>query len=371
MNEKMIKMFGYFIAAFVVLIIIIFMISSCSSGNKNYEDYENKMVKAAKNYYTSNKDKLPNNDTETKKMNLKNLISSGLIKEASEYFDKDTITCDGTVTVYNNNNYYQYIPHLTCKDDKEKYETKSLIKEVTKETVTAGLGLYEKNGEYVFKGDTVNNYVRLNGKDFRIISINQDETIRLVKEIGTPEIIWDEIFNPDYSYESGLNEFEHDSLDSGLKKALKSYYESDEWTDDDRSYFKNQTLCIGKRSEEDVTKDGSTECSKKIENQYFGLLTPYEFLRASLDTNCSYTIDQNCTNYNWMSKLNKSKTHWSITANSKNTKSVYAFKSSISVKNASGQAYMNVVINIDGKVPYSSGDGSKNNPYIIGYDSED
>lgn len=54
MNEKMMKILGGIIAAFVVFIVILFLISSCSGVSYSYERLEEKMLEVAKNYYKLN-----------------------------------------------------------------------------------------------------------------------------------------------------------------------------------------------------------------------------------------------------------------------------------------------------------------------------
>ena len=45
----------------------------------------------------------------------------------------------------------------------------------------SGNGLYKVDNEYVFKGDNVNNYIKLNDVLYRIISINSDGSVRLME----------------------------------------------------------------------------------------------------------------------------------------------------------------------------------------------
>lgn len=50
----------------------------------------------------------------------------------------------------------------------------------TSQIVYEGDGLYLNNGNYIYKGENVNNYILINNLLFRIIRINSDRTIEVV-----------------------------------------------------------------------------------------------------------------------------------------------------------------------------------------------
>lgn len=361
MDQKMIKTLGAIIAGFAVFIIILFFVSSCTNRKYTYDKLEEKMLKIAKSYYEANKKELPQQDKDTKSLTLKKMISDGKIEELSELFDDENIKCDGNVTVTNNNGYYLYSPYLSCGDD---YETKYLSDKIIDDSlVESGVGLYANGDSYVMKGEVLNNYVQMGEKLFRIIGINEDGTIRLFEMSGLQQIVWDDRFNPDNNYNSGLNEYYFNDINSRIKQSLEEYYKSDVWTDEMKSYLSTFDLCVGKRSSADITKDGSAECSQKLEGQVLGLLSTHEYLQASLDSNCVATLDKACRNYNWFGGLDLGV--WTITADAETSRSVYIMYKSLALNTASGFAYANVVVNLSDKAIYVSGDGTEKNPYIF------
>ncbi len=64
-----------------------------------------------------------------------------------------------------------------------------------KNVVTTGDGLYEDNtvdGRYVYKGGNPNNYIRLGDDLYRIISLEKDGTIKVIKQKDIGSMAWDE-----------------------------------------------------------------------------------------------------------------------------------------------------------------------------------
>ncbi len=366
MNEKMMKILGGIIAGFVIFIILLFIISSCSNKKYTYEKLEEKMLEVTKYYYEQNENELPSQDKDQKVYTLKKMISDGKIDELEELFDDENIKCDGSVTVSNNNGYYSYSPYLTCGKD---YRTKYLYEKIIEDSlVENGVGLYETGDEYIMKGEVKNNYIKYGEKLFRIMRINDDNSIRVIEDEGIPSIPWDDRYNEDIKFTTGINEYIlNNQVSSRLKEALDNYYSdpkySEVWTDDLKGYIQTQTLCIGKRATTDGTKDGSTECSVKLENQLLGTLAVYEYLQGSLDNSCSSTTDKNCRNYNWLGTF--SKTIWTLTGEAERSQyaySIYRMPSSVGCRTKS---YVNAVFNLTDKTVYVSGTGTKEDPYIF------
>ncbi len=362
MDQKMMKTLGGIIAGFVVFIFILFIISSCSKTTYTYETLETKMMEVAKSYFEAKEDELPKEDKDTKTLTLKKMISDGKIEELTELFDNEEIKCDGNVTVTNNNGFYVYTPYLKCGKDYESVYLKDKI--IENSLVESGIGLYAEKDQYIMKGEVKNNYVKMANQLFRIIRINEDGTIRLLQNEGLKQQVWDDRFNPDYNYNGGINEYYYNSLNSRIKDSVENYYkDGNVWSDETKAYIVNSDLCIGKRSEADITKDGSTECSKKLNNQAFGLLTVYEVMQASLDPNCNSSVARACRNYNWFANIEES--IWTATADAEKSQYVFLLYQIPTIANANSYANINVVFNLTEKAVYVSGDGTQENPYVF------
>ena len=358
MDKKTIKMFSYIIGGFAVFILVLFIISSCTNKKYTFEKLEKRMINIAKEMVSD--EEMPSQDKDTKIITLKSMVNDGKIEDVSKLFGNDNLKCNGSVTITNNNGYYNYSPYLSCgKDYESKYLKDKIIDDSLVET---GVGLHEIKGNYVMQGEVENNYLKMNGVVYRILRINGDGTIRVMEQKGLSQKAWDNRYNPDTNYNHGINEFEYNSLNSRIRDTLHEYYDdSSVWPDSIKQYITTQSLCIGKRGVKDNSKDGSVECSKIQENELFGLITPYEYIQASLDTNCSTPESNSCTNYNWFNTLEQST--WTITASADDTKSAFILNGYMSVTSCSSLAGVLAVFNITDKAIYTSGDGTINNPY--------
>lgn len=380
MDKKMIRIIGIVAGVFVIFIILLFIIASCAKKKFNFDKFQDQMIVAAKNYYKNNEKELPNEDGKTKKVTLKQLINDGYIEEPAKTYKDDTIQCDGSITVTNNGGFYLFSPSLTCGKDHRTQLFKDKLLDTS--LVTEGFGLYETKlnyivteedvtnpkykDTYVFKGEVNNNYVKINGSDklFRVIRINEDGTIRLIEDSGLEEVVWDNRYNVDKNESVGINEYIKDGINSRIKDSLKNYYENaTEWPDSIKSYIVSQGLCLGKRGIDDVTKDGATECAVGLLDQKVGLISVYEYLQSSLDEHCTSTTAESCSNYNWMTSY---RSLWTQTALNTNSTAVWALASKrLKFTNAENTSKANVVFNISDKVTYVSGNGTKDNPYIV------
>lgn len=359
MNEKMMKTIGIIIGSFVVFIIIIFLVAKCGKGSHSYEQLEAKMLKVAKSYYKDNEKELPKENKDTATITLKKLISESLLPEVSEYIGDENAKCDGNVTVINNGGYYLYIPSLSCG---KEYQTKTLKDKIIESSlVETGVGLYQVNEEYIFKGEVTDNYVKIGEDLYRIMRINTDGTIKLLTVTNKENYVWDDRYNAQTDRDSGINDFVYNNLNSRIKDTLEELYNSDKFNDDYKSHIVSQDLCIGKRSEDDASKDGSTECENKISEQYLGLIAVYEYLQASLSPSCERPMDPGCDNYNWMSGIKT----WTITANKDNPNKVWKLLETFMITNASSSSKILPTIVLNDSTVYEEGTGTETDPYII------
>ena len=361
MDEKLKKMIIYISAGFVIIFIIIFIISACQGSSSSYESYQKKMEKAAKEYFEEHEDELPTDDKKTNEYTLKQMIDDKAIDDYTKAFNNKEAKCDGGVTVTNNNGYYLYTVELDCGDD---YSTKRLTDKIIEDNlVENGKGLYEIGNEYVFRGDDINNYVSFNNELWRIINIDENNNINLMELKTELECAYDDHYNSDVDTE-GINKYyQGEGKDSSLKKCLANHYKT-EIKDEPKAYMATQKVCYGARSENDITKDNSTECLESIEGEPLSLINVYEVLRASIDEECISLESSSCENYNWLAELRKT---YTMTPSTKQSNLVYTLNYGyISASNADNEEVTLLKVSIDGKVNYTSGTGTEDDPYIIG-----
>lgn len=358
-----------FTLAFIILIIVIILggalIYNKHFYKRSFSEIENIMEKSAKNYMSKNKDSLPKSINETVTLSVNDLISANEIKELTDYTKDETLNCNGSIIITNiNTNLYRYTPILECENT---YKTKKFVDYIKENvpTVETSNGLYNMNNELVFRGDNVNNYLTLGDNIYRIIKISNDETVIINSDKTTSET-WDNRYNSVKKTRLGINDYSVsiirdylNNLYSGKEKFNKKEFLKQE----NKNLIIAHTLYIGKRSEKETTKNGEMEKGATIENQYIGLLPVYDFLNVSLDINCNNTINKACTNYNYLTDY--SKKWWTITGNSENTHQVYIINNEVKSQSANSEAYIRPVLHLAKDAIYISGDGSKENPFIV------
>ena len=355
-----------------LLLILSLIIRLITPKTKTFEEIESIMANAAKSYFSERKNYLPENVGDVVEVDVANLVAAEKMKDLSEYTDENTV-CSGRVEVEKTEDSYVYSPYLDCGDS---YETIELYKKVEKDnpTVSSGYGLYAESGNYIFKGETVNNYLKLGNTIWRIVKINSDNTTTLIEndrakvetEYSSTSFPWDDRYNIEKENNYGINNFGPSRIHEIIQGIYNEKYEQEVKiiTKEDREKFAPYDLCIGKRSESDTTKDNSTECLTRLENKYVGLLTASDYMNASLDTNCTNTISESCQNYNY---LNSEYPYWLMTASSDLSYYVYAaggydaiYKSKASSKNS-----IRLVVRLKNNVFYKSGTGTEEDPYIV------
>ena len=165
--------------------------------------------------------------------------------------------------------------------------------------VTSGDGLYEdeyENGRYIYRGADPNNYVLFNNQVWRIVSIENDGTIKIVNTMPYPENgnwIWGGSNTTDWSSSSIMERFNS----TEFKNAVKF----------DLSKIDNHTWGIGTitYNNNDLADQINDENSKTWVGQ-IAFISVTDFIRANSDVNnCGtfYLIDQNrvrCNSTNWM-----------------------------------------------------------------------
>lgn len=371
MNKKTLIIIGSSIIGLIVcLLIVVWLISIIKPHYYSYEDFEVKVTEATKKYYKDNPTQLPASDGEYN-MAYSTLVDNEYIKPLNEMLkDGDNCSVQILVTKYNDN--YSYIPYLTCPGS---YETKELYKVVLEQNpvVLDGTGLYsDGNSGYYFRGDVTNNYVQIGeyGEEKRqqpylwqIMGVESDGTIKIISAHTTSErYTWDDRYNEKEESFDGYNDFEK----SRIKDTLISLAGNDEILPEEfRNKLVAKELCIGKRKVNDTSKDGSVECATKTETKYlFGLITPYEFLRASLDSNCKVAESLSCLNYNYLSGYTTNS--WSITSNANNTNKTFSFGSGVMDSFKSDRdKKLYVTAYINKRAFFKSGTGTSDDPYII------
>jgi hypothetical protein len=396
-DKKMLKYVIILVGLIVLLIIISYLSNRVTGGKKyTYEQLEEKMVDATKKYIDNKKknnlDVLPSAVGTEAEFSATVLVNEGYLDELSSYVKGDVI-CNGSVHVFNaGNDNYDYEPELICG---ASYETQKLVNQVIKDNdfgVTSGSGLYQRiNGkfvldeqdfsqggtdefEYVFRGEDVNNYVLIDDNYWRIIAIdNQDNMLLLFDSRSQKSFAWDDKYNEIEKKYFGVNTYYDNGLESTAYSTIQDFYEGKvkilnnaPLSDKIKNVLTPFTICVGKRSEEDSSTDGSTECKETLDDQYMSLLPAYYFMSASLDSKCTSVTSKSCGNFNYLS--GSSYHWWLLTADTANSHAAYIVsEKNITSNNCHNKANIKPTFMLGSRVLYAEGKGTEDEPYKIKY----
>lgn len=363
-KAKLIKTMGIILVMAIVFILIMFLITSCTNGKKTYEEIEEIMTSAAESYFDNHQESLPQKDGGTQTVDVSVLVAEGKMKDLSKYTNA---TCTGSVKVKKSGSTYLYVPNLNCGEAYTSQELYSKVKEDNK-IVSTGYGLYNKNGNYIFRGEKVNNYVQLDSALWRIVKITSGNNLVLVmnETLGNTEP-WDNRFNQTLNYKAGINTYSSSRIKESLTEAYNTKDEnvtSAFLSDKDKSMLVSFNLCTGKRALDETGTEQAVECREIAKDQKVGLLTAADYMNASIDTNCKSPSTRSCQNYNY---LNNKAEYWLATANPANTNEAYMVTASngIKVGDASNYAEVRPVVHLNTNVLYKSGSGTEEDPYIV------
>lgn len=369
-KKQMIKFMAIIVCIMLVLIIVLFIVSALGNRRSNvysYSEIESILEKAGKSYFKDHPDYLPTDEGDVVEVDSTTLVENEKMEDLSSYPTKDNVVCTGSVKVEYEGSGYLYSPVLNCGN---KYSTVTLNTKIldSEEIVTTGDGLYSRGGEYIFRGENVNNYVKLGKSLWRIVKITANDEFVLISQDGAGyTTAWDDRYNEQKEYEAGINNYSV----SRIKDYLDTIYSNPD--EDNRELIlskKDKTkmvaynVCTGKRSPNGEDKSNIDECKEILRSQKLGLLTLSDYLYASVDPNCKSANTKSCGNYNY---LVISSNWWLATASNENTYAVYKVLGggSISGDNAADYALTRPVIHLNGDVLYKSGKGTYEKPYKV------
>lgn len=361
LGKKKLLIISVGIVALVILTVIILLVYNAFFRKNSYEDIENKVLVAAKKYYSDNQELLPKNANEKVTTTNTSLTEAGYLDSMTELTKGlEGAVCQATVTVSYVNGDYRYTTLLDCG---ENYKTTTLYSKIVENenVVNSGDGLYNLNNELIYRGEEPNNYVEFSEKEWRIVKL-VDNKIVLILNQKLANNVWDDRFNTEKNDSHGINNYSV----SRVREKLENIYNDEKiFTKENRKLLSSHTLYIGGRKIEDTVNNGSLEKSIKLENQYIGLLPLYDYINASIDKNCKSAQTPSCINYNYLNKFDYN--WWTLTKDSSNSYRVYKIftDGTINLSRANSSSYIRPVIYLAEDVVYASGDGTLENPYKI------
>lgn len=353
---------GSFLILFIIIIFGSAFIYNKFFQKHSYEEIETIMLEATKSYLNENSSKLPQNINDSISIPVSSLIKAEKMNSIESYLNDNSISCDGEIKVTKINENYRYSTFLDCGED--NYKTIKFIDYIKENipTVTSDSGLYTLNNELVYRGENVNNYISLSGKTYRIIKFTQENPVIIYTEKLENSNVWDDRYNIEKEDNTGINDYKI----SRIKEYLDNLYNGNDFlTENDKLLITAHNIGIGKRNSKDTDKTGSLENSTILENQYIGLIQMNDYLNASTDNNCTNTTSPSCANYNYLSKYKFN--WWTLTASNSNSYRVFRIEASshASLATTDNNNYIRPVLYLSKDTIYVSGDGTKENPFIV------
>lgn len=362
LKESNMIQFIYIGGGIVLACLILIIYFSYFYKGISYSDIKKKMESAAESYCSSNCEKLFDG-VNSVTIPVSTLIDGGYIKELNKLTRDSKNSCSGEVIVTKGYSDYNYVSKLDCGN---KYSDVSISDIVTRKNnyVTSGNGLYNMNDISIYRGDSVNNYIKLDGKDdtmYRIVKVNDDGSLMFIlSDFSKLTLsVWDDRYNSTVGRNDGINDYSISRAKDGLEKLLSSSYKNSVG----KKAIKYE-YCIGSRKDSDSTNDGSIECSNKS-SEYISLISVYDIINASLDSNCSSVLNsRSCTNYNYLNDYERD--FWTVTSVEDTSNMVYRYNEyNIEDERAKRKHSLRFVFTISGDQNYKSGDGSLDNPYVL------
>ena len=215
----------------------------------------------------------------------------------------------------------------------ETIEKNSLVK-VIRDNNNKSNNFKEINGTEYFINDSNNNYILYSNLLWRIIKINNDNSITVISDNSLTSLAFGEYLNYENSYVfNWLNS--NDNKYSGiLEKQLNKI----------DTYLQKTTTCL-----DTVDELNNEECQNTNNDNYVSLLSTSDFV--NIGSKESYVVNNE---YFYLINSNSNKEIWYIDEEGK-----------ITTNKGTDIIGIKPVITIKSNIDYISGNGSKENPYKI------
>ena len=232
-----------------------------------------------------------------------------------------------------------------------------LIEFLKDKVVTTGNGLYEdSNGDLIFRGTSVNNYVQYSGDVWRIVEVEASGIVKIAYTKYGKSLKWDA---------EGNSEWKNSSLNNELNNVFYNSLQNNSIIDQKpwkigRIYDVVTTLDELIDQESQVL-DSSTDGAGPV-----GLLNASDYIRASLNLACSSDVLNSTSCSSWLSSYGG----WVLNASNLSEgeqAEAYYFKigDKLTKKEITETDNVIPVVYLKSSIKIISGDGTSSNPYIL------
>jgi type IV pilus assembly protein PilA len=326
---------------------------------------------AAKKWIIANNNYIPS-DGSNYELTLSTLVTEGYLDDGDIEDPRTGDNINAYVNVYFDSASNQYKAKL-IDTDAEFAAQETILNAST--VVTSGTGLYNDEdvaGRYYFKGSNPNNYIKFNNEIWRIVSIESDGKIKIVKQDGFLKV-YDETGkrtssngNTACTSQAGCPIWAGNKNNVVQDSTLKSYLNSDYYNQLNKKAkesitsgtwcYKYLTIPNNNTSSEFREDELNNFCETEKVSDRIGILSVKEVIDSSIGT-CGFKIT--CQN----TYLNISKKYWLLNYNATSL-----------ILNASGQivsnnsndssVYVKPVVYLDSST-LLTGKGTSSSPFKI------
>ncbi len=231
--------------------------------------------------------------------------------------------------------------------------------------VTSGDGLYEdeyEEGKYTYKGANPNNYVTFNNEEagWRIISINSDGTIKIMRDESIGDIAWDTSGSNNWNRPASLNTYLNGDYYNSLTSTAQGQIV-------EGTYYAGAVTSRNNDMQDQISDEKAVTSKVKV-----ALPTLSEYLRANSNKEQCGTYSLNnsnsstCRNSDWM-YINDN--WWTLSPYSGTSDYVFIVNGSGSVGSFTRADYAYIAvrpaITLSSKVQITGGTGTASDPYTI------
>ncbi len=233
--------------------------------------------------------------------------------------------------------------------------------ELKEKVVTTGDGLYADTyepGRYIYKGANPNNYITFSGETWRIISVENDNTIKIMRSERIGNRAWDDSNSNDWARPATLNTYLNEEYLPTLSDSDKVV--SHNFSIGAVTYYNNDLA-------DQINDENGTTWNGEV-----GLITLSEYLRANTNTaQCgTYMLNNGnsstCKTTDWMYNSVPSGGYmWIISPDAGNSYSVFKMNGdSFTAGSAFYSSGVVPVLYLSSDITLS-GTGESGDPYVI------
>ena len=240
--------------------------------------------------------------------------------------------------------------------------------ELKNNVVTSGDGLYKdtyEEGKYIYRGADPNNYITFNDEMWRIIAVEPDETLKIIKKDSIGAKAWDTSYSGAWATAT-LNTFLNDDYYNSLTTKAISQIQKYNWSVGGIFFSADQTF------QTDLAQSQSVKWNGNI-----GLMGALDYVQASTNSNCTslyannYDVPACYTNsdtHNWL--FNSEINQWTISGRLNYETIVWTIMHSGDVNGSYASAGVGLTNDVRPSVYLKSeitlsGEGTQSDPYTI------